>query len=390
MRAKYGQCESRPGSIYLITLITVAAIVTMVFIGVSLREAQSLESTIVEQMSLSNSGVFDAAELALQTIASDEDWQNSVKKGLVFQDIEVGFTQFTSSVIDIDTGALPTDSTANYRVTVSASQSITRSSASFDLNYASVDYISFLQGISATNYWAMNEAQKTKRANDAVGSTDGSYTKIDIPGQDTNDEGVLVPVFQDQDSYLEVPWTSDFAASNGSISLWMKLTANEKNSTYSVLGMLYEQDGGPSINLSVKNNAIQAYINGDTVFADENFATTVEESVTQNTWHHVTMTWGAAGLSIYLDGTRRAVNELCTVGLSTSPANRLGEQPLHIGGGYLMARDTQPINAFQGSVAHVSFLPVQLTGAQVESLAAARPDLKELEMIEHSWARVFD
>ena len=62
------------GSIYVLTLLTVAAVGSMVIIGVSVRTATSAESAITEQVNTNNEGTLSAAELAIAKIEADADW----------------------------------------------------------------------------------------------------------------------------------------------------------------------------------------------------------------------------------------------------------------------------------------------------------------------------
>ncbi len=383
-------CPIKRGSVYIITLFTVAAIVSMVLIGVRLRMATNSQSAIIEQMSEGSMGVLDATEYAFQQILDDSDWNTTSQSGVVFDPITVGDSIYSSTVVDTATGLVPTESTTNYGVKVNAQHRTVKSSAQIEVLQTRVDYIAILNSLRATHYWPMNEAERSSKASDPIGSYTGEYLDPQVPGAGTNDHGALVPVFADANDSMEVPWGVDFIQPEGSISLWMKLTNESRLDTTSLIGSLYQSGGNASINISIWNFTVSTYICDDGSFSYGNFATSTSETVTPNTWHHIVMTWGANGLFTYIDGIEAASNRSNTMGLKTARANKGGEQPFYIGSGYLLTPFTHIEKGFDGSIAHVAFIPAQLKGGQVAELAAIKPDLLETSIVEDSWVRVFE
>ena len=251
----------RHGSIYLVTLITVAAIVSMVLIGVRLRLATTGQSQLVEQMSEGNTGVLDATEYALQKIMDDADWNTTAQSGKVFADFTLGDSTYSSSVVDAATGISPTGSTTTYRVQVAAEHNTVWSSAQIDLTSEKVDYAAVLGALSVTHYWAFNEAWKSATAIEPVDGCDGTYLDPNGVGTDTNTEGGLVPVFANSVDYVQVPHCRDFnQMAEGTISLWMNLSGTGSFTTYGVFGKKVEKNRKPAINLSLFNGSVAAYL----------------------------------------------------------------------------------------------------------------------------------
>ena len=379
------------GSAYIITLFTVAAIVSMVLIGVRLRLTTNAQSAIIEQMSEGSIGVLDATEYALQKITDDADWNTTAQTGIVYNKFAIGDSAYSSTVLDADTGLTPTESTTTYRVKVAAEHDTVRSAAQIDILCEKVDYLAELNNLGATHYWPLNEKDMPDQALDKLYENHhGTYLIPTVAGAATNDEGASVPLFSDANDYIEVPWYGTFKARNGSISLWMNLTNESKLATTSLLGALYKSGGKASINISIWNFGVSTYICDDGTFSYSNFATSESDAIAPNTWHHIVMTWGSTGLFTYIDGVEAAHNASNTMQLTTERANNGGEQPLHIGGGYLLSPFTHSVKGLDGSLAHVAFFTSQLDAAQVADLAAIKPDLTSTNIVDDSWVRVFE
>ncbi len=379
------------GSIYLITLITVAAIVSMVLIGVRLRLATTGKSQLVEQMSEGNTGVLDATEYALQKITDDVDWNTTAQTGVVFADFTLGDSTYSSSVVDAATGLTPTVGTTNYRVQVASDHNTVHSAAQIEVFCSKVDYLAVLNKLGVVHYWPLNEVRESPQALDELYENHhGTYLVPTVAGAATNDEGALVPLFADANDSIEVPWSGTLKTNNGSISLWMNLTNESKFATTSLLGALYKSGGKASINISIWNFGVSTYICDDGTFSYSNFATSASDAIAPNTWHHIVMTWGNDGLFTYIDGVEAARNAANTMQLTTERANKGGEQPLYIGSGYLLTPFMNSVKGFDGSLAHVAFFTSQLRPAEIAELAAVKPDLSGTSIVEDSWVRVFE
>lgn len=380
--------HSNRGSVYLIALITVSAIVSMVLIGVSLRSTSNTQISIVTQMTSSQSGVMSAAEHALQNILANPEWPATAESGVAFDPVVLDNLTLSGSVLDADTDLLPTTNTINYRIRVQSELGVTRSAASFNLDSSKIDYLAHLKTISTTHYWPMNEPEKSTEAIDQIGSATGEYQSIASAGTGMNSEGGNVPVFTDTNDHLEVPFSTDFAQCDGSISMWMRLDDTNKVNTNALVGMRYEFDGVPTMNVSVFDEKLYAFVIQDGVYAQKNCVKT-KKLIDPSVWYHLVVTWGTHGLTVYLDGVEVAKDTKVTDCVVSASIADSGEQPLLIGGGYTMMPFSQPRVGFKGAIAHVSLHEIQLSDVETAELASMRPDLQSFNFVEDSWAREY-
>tara|TARA_R110002073_G_scaffold239285_1_gene400561 strand:+ start:62234 stop:63406 length:1173 start_codon:yes stop_codon:yes gene_type:complete len=384
--------KSQRGGIYVVTLITVAAIASMVLIGVNLRSSTNKQSALIEQMVEGSSGVLNAAELAIERVISDNDWKETAKTGVVFSDLVVADSQYTSTVVDADTSAKPDDSTTTYRITVAANHDTAQSKARFDIVNSTVDYDQTLDEFVSIFYWPLNEKDKPTEAIDTLTrSHHGTYIDPSIAGASTNDEGAPVPLFNDANDHIEIPWDNSLIGLKGTFSLWMKSTESNFMVSYGLLGAEYVSGGNPNIMLTIFSRGLYAYISNSSSYSPSEIASSSTRIVTLDTWHHVAVTWGGTGLTIYLDGIQVAQNTSNIRGLGTGHKSMGGQQPLRVGEATIVGLGGSTSDeGFKGSIAHLVYIKDCLTDAEVAELAAIKPDLDESGIIEDSWVRVFE
>jgi hypothetical protein len=381
---------ARRGSIYVLTLFTVAAVGSMVLIGVAVRSSTSSKSVLIEQMNENRSGVLNAAELAIAKINADLSWRRNAQKGYVFSDLTLGDHTFTSSVIDGDTLSTPSDTTTNYRVTVTSTTGIASDAASLDINYTILDYQDYLEKLGLDAYWALDEATSSTRADDPIDGRDGTYLAPSNVGTELNEEGGMVPVFKNSNDHVETPYDNAYIDdSEGTVSFWMKLTGSSSVATYGIFGQRFTTDGMPAISMTCTAGSLAAYMDDAGGFDYDHFAQTPAKSVTTGEWHHVAMTWGASGLSVYIDGALLAQNKTCLELWDTRDLF-WGYQPLIIGGSYIPSPSSQPLVGFEGSIARFAIIKDQLTDTEIADLAAVQPDERTVTLIEQSWAQVYE
>ncbi|MBO6513509.1 MAG: hypothetical protein JJ974_06060, partial [Phycisphaerales bacterium] len=147
------------GSIYLVTLITIAAISSMVLVGVKLRSANNMKSLYVEEMSSSSHASMSAIEYSLQFIRSDSDWNITAQSGIPFPEFELDGMRYSGRVVDSETMESPTMSTSTYQIEINTSNDIVSESYQIEAVYSNVDYLNMLSKYSATHYWPLNESK---------------------------------------------------------------------------------------------------------------------------------------------------------------------------------------------------------------------------------------
>lgn len=382
------------GSVYLVTLITVAAIATMVLIGINLRSTTSSKSVLIEQMAEANNAILDATEYALQVISNDPAWNAAAQSGTVFPQLKIGNQVYTGTVTDTDTAALPTNRTTNYRLKLSATKDTTTSTATIDIVRTAaqtIDYITFIKDRQAKMYWKLNEPSGSSTAVDVLNSSHATYLDPSISGTGTNDQGANVPVFNGYSDRLEVPYDSTFSKSSGTYTLWMNSSGTTAFETHGILGMEYKANGVPTLYLVLNNNSLYGFVNDSGSFSlTQDVGPT--PSITPGKWHHIALSWGENGLIIYIDGVEAAKNTLNTSGTYTAAPDRGGEQPLKIGAANIWLFSNMPVG-FKGSLAHVVYHEGhQLTPTEIEELASIHPDGGEskLNIVSDSWSVVYE
>ena len=382
---------SRTGSVYLVTVITVAAVASMVLIGVKLRTATNEQSALIEEIAESNNTILDTTEYALQKITTDPTWKTTAQSGTIFNDFTLNNTTYTGTVTDADTTTIPDANTTTYRLKLSSTTKATASSATIDLLAEKPDYVSAITSLNALAYWPLNESTGTATASDTLALIDGTYQDPSAAGTSTNDQGALVPVFSQSSDRIVIPWNDAFKDNEGSITLWMKCTESGTVLTYGLIGMQYKSNDEPNLQILMFKRGLITYV-GDTGNYDNKMtAKTATNIITLNQWHHIALTWGNAGLTVYLDGVQVAQNTDNTSGIDTARADKGGEQPLKIGAANLSFFGANPQVGFKGSIAHVVFYRNnQLTAAEVAEVAAIKPDLITYSLVNNTWSKVFE
>ena len=382
--------HSRTGSIYALTLLTVAAVGSLVLIGAALRSSTSNRSTIVERMSANASGVMDASELVLAKILNDPNWATNAQKGAVFSPFTLGNRTYSSTILDTDTDAAPTDSTTTYTITTTSKSGIAHESAAFEINRIKFDYVSYLESLGLDAYWPLNEPPKSSPAAEPEDGRTGTYLDPSKAGAGTNDEGGIVPVFSGTNDHVRTPYDGAYQDDiEGTVSLWVKLTGTSNVVTYGLFGQRFQNNAMPAIALTLTAGSLTAYLCDSGAFSFSKFALTSPSKITPNQWHHVAVSWGPAGLKVYVDGTLEASNGTNTDYWDTCDGPP-GEQPLLIGASYIPAPFNQPQVGFEGSIARFAILTNQLDATTIADLAAIKPDQARVELIPNTWARVYE
>jgi hypothetical protein len=383
------RAPGRRGSIYVLTLLTVAAVGSMVLIGVSVRTATSAESTITEQINDNSTGVFDAAEFAIARIDADTDWLNTAQKGSVFTKFVLGERTYSSTVVDADTLATPTAKTSKYRVTVNSASGIASESASIDLEWSKIDYPGYLASLGVDAYWPLDEAPKTSTAVEQFDSRDGTYQDPATAGAATNDEGGVVPDFYA--NCVSTPYDSMYNDDQeGTVSFWVKWEGTSTTITYGLFGQRFfnTSNGFPAVSLTMTNGGLVMYMDDGAMYDTDHFAWTTYKVIKTDTWHHVAVTWGPSGLRIYVDGTLEALQSDCTEYWDTQDGVS-GQSPLYIAAAPIVS-GSYPLTRFDGSIARFAILTDQLTNSQVADLASMKPDMQGTKLVSQSWAPVYD
>lgn len=379
---------SRTGSIYALTLLTVAAVGSMVLIGAALRNATSNRSTIVQSMSSNASGVMDASELVLAKILSDPKWATNAQSGEVFSPLTLGNRTYESAILDAVTDALPTDSTTTYKITITSKSGIAQESASFEIERIKFDYYAYLESIGLDAYWPLNDPPMSSVALEPKDGRNGTYLNPAIAGAGTNEDNGIVPVFAGTADHIQTPYVYKYQNDiQGTVTFWMKLTGTSPVTPYGIFGQRFVTNGMPSVTMNVLAGSITAFMDDAGAFSYNNTATTLPNRIKVGKWHHIAMSWGPAGFRIYIDGVLEASKPITDYW--NTHAGISGKQPLVIGAGYIASPVTQPLVGFVGSISHFGIMVDQLDAATIAEIASIKPDASRLQLVDGSWVKVY-
>lgn len=378
------------GSVYVMTLITIATISAMILVGISLRSSNNAKASFVENMSASSNATLDATEITLQTVLDDPKWQTTAQTGVALSKRTVNGVTYASTVIDADTQKTPTDTTTNFLLTMTATQDSIEQVSQLTIGYDALYYQNYVEDLTAEFYWPLTEDPKSTRADERIAFNDGGYLGSNA-GAGTNDEGAPVPIFANSSDHVSVPWDDKFKQGDGSLSCWIKYTGPTKDySFHPFLGMSYQSGGRPTFNAAIYNTAVWVNTSESGSYSVSTIAFTKSGAITPGTWHHITFVWGSDGLSIYVDGKLDGQKISNTDGVDTADVLFGGEQPLLIGAGYDFGDGGTPRKGFQGSVSHVVYYNHELKADEISELASIKPDANtSLTIIDESWSTVY-
>lgn len=201
----------------------------------------------------------------------------------------------------------------------------------------------------------------TTIAADERGVSDGAYTN----GPITNDEGKFDTAirFDGDNDYIVMPHNDAYLINTGTVSFWFK--ANDLSGTqvlFSKDSDYYDTGGHFSI-----------YLDGSTLkgrlqsTSGNNYVTS---TVSANTWHHVAVSFGQAGMKLILDDAIVDTDSY-TGGMATNSGNVGNYEPIVIGAssmgsGNLVA--TPVTEYFNGDIDDVRIYGDPLTTTQVATV----------------------
>ena len=200
---------------------------------------------------------------------------------------------------------------------------------------------------NAISHWRMDEATNasSETAADRIGGHGGTYNYVDdttnTPYSNITTEAAD---FDGASDYLRISHHNDFALANGTIQLWFDADSTSGTRT------LLEKSGG--LKVWIENGSLKYTVGGNTL--------TASGSISTNTWYHLAVTWGAAGMQIYLDGNLVGSNASYTGDLTGNSAD------LYVG-----AENGGTTGEFNGQMADLALFGEQLSESQIDALRDA-------------------
>jgi len=177
-------------------------------------------------------------------------------------------------------------------------------------------------------------------------------------------DGESAGQFDGIDDFAEVPHSDDLLLDQGTISLAFK--ADDLDGTQGLVSKdSFGYDTGGHFGLRLVGDQLQFRIQS----IDETYKlTSPAGTVTADSWHTVSVTWGSEGLALYLDGALQAENDY-TGGLGATSGGDGNFAPLVIGAWTGLAEDFTSVGAnqfFGGEIADVLVYSQVLTPSEIE------------------------
>ncbi|MGQ8366061.1 DUF6701 domain-containing protein [Glaciecola sp. 1036] len=179
-------------------------------------------------------------------------------------------------------------------------------------------------------------------------------------------------------NYLDVPDSSLFNLSEGSVSVWVNVPDIDYENAPSAGRMtvlskdLYNSNSGGILNIWIDDfGAVRAnHANSSTSVT----VNTTSGLINENQWHHIVYTFGSDGARLYVDGNLKATYLSFTSGLTSNGT------PMAIGANTWLynaasydPRSTQLRDFFKGSIDEVKIYNTQLNATQVSQLHNEQP-----------------
>ena len=199
--------------------------------------------------------------------------------------------------------------------------------------------------------------------------------------------------FDGQNDYVEVPNSSDFDLSEGTIHAWFKVDAFD-GTDHTILSMDSSGTDAGSVYLAVDSNRedLEFYIEDpagpSTGYGNNSHViTSADGSITAGVWHHVSVTFGPDGMSMYLDGNLVA-GDSYTGGIGNDD-----DEPITIGASQRNATTEGQAQAgqldrfFDGQIAEVAIFDNALSESEINALIDSGLNAVELDgsnVVEHA------
>ncbi|MGV6818004.1 MAG: tandem-95 repeat protein [Thiotrichales bacterium] len=242
-----------------------------------------------------------------------------------------------------------------------------------DAPVANADSVNFSTEVAALNplgYWRLGESSGTTAADASSTANSGTYhgTTLGQPGALASDSDASVH-FNGSSDYVEIAHDPAYLIDEGTVLAWFKVDA--LGSAQTILSKdSSDFDTGGHMNIEIQADGTLS-VRQQSVDADY-FATSTQ-TVTAGQWHLLGYSFGAQGMSVYLDGDLIAANGY-TGGLGASSGGTGNLEPMVIGAstrasGNLVATPLQ--RYFAGDIDEVLLIGSQLSNADIKALFGA-------------------
>ncbi len=183
-------------------------------------------------------------------------------------------------------------------------------------------------------------------AADETGNHNGTYNGGTDPESDGpfNNISTGSTEFDGDNEYVQIAHSSDFELSSGTIQLWFN-----SDDVGSQKKQLVHKEGVDDLQIFIENGKITAGFGGDKV---------EYTGVTAGSWYHMSFSWGASGLQLYIDGDLKDTK-------SSSKNLADTDEDLFIG------MKSTGNEYFDGSIAEFAVFESQLSEAEIDAIIDA-------------------
>ncbi|MEU6984955.1 LamG-like jellyroll fold domain-containing protein [Streptomyces sp. NPDC046324] len=231
-------------------------------------------------------------------------------------------------------------------------------------------YASAVRAVGPVNYWRFGDSSGAAAADDVSSGADGSYRDGVTLGQigafSAGDDGAIG--LDGTEGAVEVPADALENATALSIETWFRtdqpggVLLGFQNTELGTVPQMFN----PSLHVDV-NGKLRGHLwRGSTATP-----TISSNSVTDNAWHHVVITGGIAGQSLYLDGVK--------IGSLTGAVKPETFAHVYLGAGYSTpgwdGGSTRGVRYFSGSMDETAFYAKELSAQTVMEHYRARTRL---------------
>jgi len=338
---------TRRGGAYVLVVVLSAIVAVLGTGGLLLRDRVLEKAGQTSDAGAARTLARSSAEIAIQTIIDGFD-VGSASVGAAFVDT------------DLDDGSLQAFVTASSsdRVTVRGRGRIGGATALLDFDVVlSSSYRTRALGLSPNCHWPLDETDSNswQGVQDAAGPVTGIYSNIWAAGDVTGPDGEPAPWFDskwDSASFYHYDWMETPEAS---FAMWVFTPPSGHTGVAFSKGHTFTEAGTTWIYFSA-NNAVASV-------EDRGEVRTVWWETVPETWVHVTVTAGATGLVLYLDGREVMHN--------SAPLNQVGADDRYPIVGAVYLPDTFSLDqSLNGSVRELSYFTRTLTSDEVASLVS--------------------
>ncbi len=369
---------SRRGGIYLLVMVGSATVTTIALVGLSLSAERRQAAQRAVNAQAATQLAHASIEMGIHTIATDPSWRWTYGDGWWFKDHWIGDGRLALAVVDRDGGSI-TDAPCRPVVLRGVGiQGTSRTMLEVELEPEYVwpdDGLTVAQALGAMCYWSLDSGASPV---DSISGFSGSWEGGSPSGSAESVSCSVAARFDGVDDFVEIRQQRALELAQGSIAFWFNQSTGQTQS-----GLFCKDDsvqgktGGTGLTLSaggltftMRSGGSQYSINGD-----------VPE---QGRWHHVVATFGASGMSLFLDGALQGTDPIAISWASNKAWPVVG---VDAHGPAISGTDSRS-QFLDGSVAHLSIFDRQLSEGEVLTLMDAQRAPSTMRIVPGSWRRV--